>query len=104
MALGRVVLAWAAVGGWLVLWALAEWRWAGGPALTPHGASWLGGEALLLSLFGALWFASLGAGAWWLIFLLVGALVEWPLRSVLGAARVTRVVASGGLLAWALAP
>ena len=37
-----------------------------------------GGEALLLTLFGALWFGSLGAGAWWLVFGLVAALREWP--------------------------
>ena len=33
-----------------------------------------GGEALLAALLGALWFGSLGAGAWWLVFGLVAAL------------------------------
>jgi hypothetical protein len=37
-------------------------------------------------------------------FLLVGALMEWPVRSARGAARVLRVIAAGGLLAWVLAP
>jgi hypothetical protein len=104
MAFGRISLAWAAVAAWLVVWAAAERRWAGRGGLTPRGAAWLGGEALLLALFGALWFGSLGAGAWWLVFLLLGALMEWPVRSALGAARIARVVAAGGLLAWTLAP
>jgi len=40
------------------------------------------------------------AGAWWLVFLLLGTLMEWPVRSPIGAARITRVVASGCPLAW----
>lgn len=103
MAFGRIVVAWAAVAAWLVTWALAERRWAGRGAFTRRDARWLVGEALLLALFGALWFGSLGAGAWWLVFLLLGTLMEWPVRSLIGAARITRVVASGGLLAWTLA-
>jgi len=103
MAFGRIVLAWAAVAAWLVTWALVERRWTCRAAITLRGAGWLAGEALLLALFGALWFGSLGAGAWWLVFVLLGALMEWPIRSPLEAARITRVVASGGLLAWTLA-
>jgi hypothetical protein len=49
-----------------------------------------------------LWFGSLGAGGWWLVFLLLGALMEWPVRSMLGVARIARVVAAGGVLAWTL--
>jgi hypothetical protein len=103
MAFGRIVLAWAAVAAWLVAWAFAERRWAGRGAITARDAGWRAGETLLLALFGALWFGSLGAGEWWLVFLLLGALMEWPVRSGLAAARITRVVASGGLLAWTLA-
>jgi hypothetical protein len=102
MALGRLVLAWAAVAVWLVVWSAAERRRAGGTFVTRRDAAWLGGEALLLALFGALWFGSLGAGEWWLVFLLLGALMEWPVRSMLGVARIARVVAAGGLLAWTL--
>ena len=102
MAFGRIVLAWAAVATWLFVWSAVERRGAGGAPLARREAAWLGGEALLLALFGALWFGSLGAGGWWLVFLLLGALMEWPVRSVLGAARIARVVAAGGVLAWTL--
>jgi hypothetical protein len=40
-------------------------------------------EALVVTLFAALWFGSLGHGGWWLVFLLVGALAA-------GADRWTR--------------
>ena len=102
MTFGRISLAWAAVAAWLALWAVAQRRWAGGARLGRAEAGWLAGEALLLTLLAALWFASLGAGAWWLVFLLLGALREWPVRSAPGAARIARIVAAGGLLAWTL--
>ena len=35
-------------------------------------------EALVLTLLGTLWFASIGSGTWPLVFLLLGVLVEWP--------------------------
>jgi hypothetical protein len=64
------------------------------------------GEALLLTLLGGLWFGSLGAGEWWLVFGLVGALREWPVSTPIGLSllRVFRTVVAGGLLAWRLAP
>jgi hypothetical protein len=103
MAFGRILLAWLAVGAWFVAWAFAERRaaGAGGP---PSGAELgqIAGEALLLALLAALWFGSLGSGGWWLVFLLLGALLAWPLRSVRSAARVARIVVAGGLLAWLL--
>ena len=37
-------------------------------------------EAVLFTLFAALWFASLGHGAWWLLFAVVGILIEGPVR------------------------
>ena len=101
MAFGRIILAWTAVAAWLGAWALAE-RWWAGSSLGPRDAGALGGEALLLALFAALWFGSLGAGTWWLVFLLLGALMEWPVRSALGAARIARIVGAGGILAWSL--
>jgi hypothetical protein len=100
MAFGRILLAWLAVGTWLVAWSFAERRVAG--AAGPPPGSELGqvaGEALLLALLAALWFGSLGSGGWWLVFLLLGALMAWPLRSVRSAARVARIVVAGGLLA-----
>ena len=105
MALGRIALAWAAVAAWLVAWTAVERRLGGASGgRRPRGLWSIGGEALLLALFAALWFGSLGAGAAWLPFLLLGSLMEWPVRSAAGAARVLRVIAAGGLLAWVLAP
>ena len=37
-------------------------------------------EALGLTLFAALWFGSLGHGGWWLLFAVIGLLVEGPIR------------------------
>ena len=102
MAFGRIAVAWVVVAAWLVVWAVAERRVTGAAALRSNEAWPLGGEALLLTLFAALWFGSLGAGAWWLVFLLLGALMQWPVRSAVGTARIARIVAAGGLLAWTL--
>lgn len=102
MAFGRILLAWVVVGAWLAIWAFGERRVtdAGRPSAAELAP--LTGEALLLALFAALWFGSLGSGAWWLVFLLLGGLMAWPVRSLAGAARVARVVVAGGLLAWTL--
>ena len=102
MAFGRILLAWAVVGAWLAIWALAERRVAGAGSPSAAELAPLAGEALLLALFAALWFGSLGSGAWWLVFLLLGGLMAWPVGSLAGAARIARVVAAGGLLAWTL--
>jgi hypothetical protein len=104
MAFGRIVVGWALAAGWLLLWAEMERRRTGGERLRPQDAGLLGGEALLLALFGGLWFASLGAGGWWLVFALLGALMEWPVRTTAGAARILRIVVAGALLAWRLGP
>jgi len=113
MALSRLLLGWMLVTLWLIGWDLVSARgaWERRNALLPAG------EALLLTLFGALWFGSLGHGAWWLVFLLVGALREWPVPVpatrargrpiaprgiVLRVFRTLRVVAAGGILAWRL--
>ena len=112
MALSRLLLGWVLVTLWLLGWDLISARgaWERRSALLPAG------EALLLTLFGALWFGSLGSGAWWLVFLLVGAIREWPGRPepsprvrgratprggiVLRLLRTPRVVVAGGILAW----
>jgi hypothetical protein len=116
--LSRIVLAWLAVTGWLTLWeAMARQAGRGGSGPWLRAPVWhYAGEALLLSLFGALWFGSLGAGGWWLVFALVGAIAQWPApaerrarrrgpRELAGRALgVLRIVVAGGLLAWRLAP
>jgi hypothetical protein len=99
MAFGRIALAWAIVAAWLVVWDMAERRLTGARGSRAVQLWWPAGEALLLTLFAALWFGSLGAGGWGLVFLLLGALREWPPRSARGAARVARVVVAGGVLA-----
>ena len=71
-------------------------------------------DALLLTLFAGLWFASLGHGGWVLLFLMVGLLVEGPARfrdgsGIMDLSRkgilrlalgLVRIVAAGGILAW----
>ena len=114
MALSRLLLGWALVTGWLLGWDLIARRGTGS-----HRRIGVldGGEALLLTLFGALWFGSLGAGAWWLVFGLVAALREWPpggepptgprarvARPPIGLQllRMLRTLVAGGILAWRL--
>jgi hypothetical protein len=103
MAFGRISLAWVVVTAWLAAWAFVERRMARtASARRSAEPAWLAGEGLLLALFASLWFGSLGSGEWWLLFLLLGALMAWPVRTVKGAARIARVVVAGGLLAWTL--
>jgi hypothetical protein len=109
VALSRLVLAWLGV---LALFLLAEVLSGRRPVLIRIAA-----QALLLALLGALWFASLGTGGWWLIFLLIGGLMELSAMGEVRRARqrewrdlgahtvgVARVVAAGGWLAWQLGP
>jgi len=118
MALSRLLQAWLGVTVWLLLWELVVSRFVGrrGNGKLRRARVFVV-EALLLTMFGALWFGSLGAGAWWLVFGLVGALREWPgptgqrpggetdpIGIGLAALRVLRTVAAGGILAWRLGP
>jgi hypothetical protein len=116
MALSRLALAWIAVTAWLLVWELLLSRFgtARGPGRLRRARVFLV-EALLLTMFGALWFGSLGSGAWWLVFGLLGALREWPgpqrpveetdpIAIGLSALRVLRTVVAGGILAWRLGP
>ena len=79
--------------------------------------SWRFAEAGVLTLFASLWFDSLGAGGWWLLFTLLGLLVAFPRRLVMwqhveaprrrhllmhATADVARYIVAGGLLAWLL--
>ena len=118
MALSRLVLAWLGVTGWLLLWELVVSRFVSlrGNGKLRRVRVFLV-EALLLTMLGALWFGSLGAGAWWLVFGLVGALREWPgppgrrpseetgsIGVGLAALRVLRTVVAGAILAWRTGP
>jgi hypothetical protein len=85
---------------WLIAWRWVESRPGARRRPSSRETRELAMEGALVTLFGALWFASLGAGAWWLPFLFVGALREWPIRSLRGAVRILRVLGAGGLLAW----
>jgi hypothetical protein len=114
MSLSRVMAGWIVTSIWLLASEAAGRGWlrpTGGPLL--RGPLWLYlVQALLLTLLAALWFGSLGSGEWWLLFALLGGLLEvspgqtpprWSAswRAALSwAARVGRIVAAGGLLAW----
>jgi hypothetical protein len=122
--LGRLLLAWLPVA---VLFALAPplgYRWDLPPdrryfvwSFNRWEAGWRVAEAGVVTLFAALWFDSLGAGEWWLLFILVGLLVAFPRRLVMwqhveparrrhllvhACLDVARYLAAGGLLAWRL--
>ena len=105
MPLTRLLLGWGAVTLLLILCREIERRLSISLGDPPPIFPALLVEALLLTLFAALWFASLGSGGAALLFLVVGALMEIPgqLRSrtrpwkaiVLG---IGRVVLAGLLL------
>lgn len=129
MSFPRLLLAWLPVA---ILFSVAPplgYRWSDDATLPPPSqpilawapngweAWWRLVEALVVTLFGSLWFDTLGAGGWWLLFLLVGLLVAFPRRLVMwrmvAAPRrrallvhacldVARYLAAGGLLAWRL--
>jgi hypothetical protein len=119
MTLLRLALGWAAVSLWFFFFELIEQKFVGPqPAAGRLRAGWkvYVADALLLTLFAGLWFASLGHGGWVLLFLMVGLLVEGPARyrdgtgtmdlSGKGIVRLlfglVRIVAAGGILAWRL--
>jgi beta-lactamase superfamily II metal-dependent hydrolase len=66
------------VTAWFYLWALGMQRLQ--PPAEPGRppVDWV--EAILLTLFADLWFASLGHGQWWVLFITVGLLIEGPVR------------------------
>lgn len=90
MTLGRLIGAWLPVA---VLFALAPpvgYRWDQPPdtryfvwSLNRWEIGWRLAEAGVVTLFASLWFDSLGAGQWWLPFLLVALLVAFPRRLVM---------------------
>lgn len=104
MTLTRLVMAWAAVTIWYLAWEQLERRVGEGArpgvlGLRAPFPAYLA-DALLITLFGSLWFASLGHGGWPLLFALVGLLLEGPgrYRGDPGGFRLTR----GRILAAAL--
>jgi hypothetical protein len=122
--LGRLILAWVPVA---VLFALAPpigYRWDLPADHRPVAWSfnrweigWRLAEAGVVTLFASLWFDSLGAGGWLLVFLLVALLVAFPRRLVMwqhvelprrrhllihASLDVARYVIAGALLAWRL--
>ena len=78
MSLTRLLIAAVAVTAWYVGWAFAARRLRPDPRPVRYPVE--ATEAVLLTMFAALWFASLGHGGWWVLFLVVGLLVEGPLR------------------------
>jgi hypothetical protein len=83
MALPRLLATWALVFLLLGGWEEARRRLVSGPEpprTIRHSLLAPAGESLLLVLFAALWFASLGSGGWVLLFAITGGLVEIPLR------------------------
>lgn len=84
MTFARVLLGWAAVTLFFIMWRETERRIRAtpgsmGPAMRASLPA-LAVEAALLALFAGLWFASLGSGGSVLLFLIVGALMEVPSR------------------------
>jgi hypothetical protein len=122
--LGRLVVAWLPVAALFCLAPPLGYRWdlpADQRLVAWSPNRWEGGwrvaEAGVLTLLASLWFDSLGAGGWWLLFLLVGLLVAFPRRLVMwqhveplrrrdllihAGCDVVRYVVAGGLLAWSL--
>lgn len=68
-----------AVMAWFATWALAARRLH--PEPRPYDFRGEAIEAVLVTLFAALWFASLGHGGWWVLFVVVGLLLEGPVRA-----------------------
>lgn len=124
MSLGRLLLAWLPVALLFVLAPPVGYPWSAASAralvwsFNGWELTWRLAEAGVVTLFASLWFDSLGAGGWWLLFVLVGLLAAFPRRLVMwqhveparrrhllvhACFDVARYVAAGGLLAWRLA-
>ena len=126
MSLGRLLLAWLPVAALFAVTPPIGYHWTGDVTgvrafVWSHNRWeiwWRLAEAGIVTLFASLWFDSLGAGGWWLLFLLVGLLVAFPRRLVMwqhvdalrrrhllahASLDVARYVVAGALLAWRLA-
>jgi hypothetical protein len=123
--LGRLVLAWIVVAAWFEIATFATNYLVNRLAIPADATVYTGipthvlkrrlVEAALVTLIASLWFDSLGSGGWWLLFLLLGALVTSPKWVAVGpdpAPRralfadticdLARYVVAGALLAWRL--
>lgn len=78
MSLFRLTVAAAAVAVWYLIWALGQRRIAGATGPLRFRTELV--EAVLLTAFAALWFGSLGHGGWWVLFAVLGLLIEGPIR------------------------
>ena len=94
MTLSRLILAWLPVAALFAAAPPIGYRWGERADLPPDQRplvwsfnrweiGWRLIEAAVVTLFASLWFDSLGAGGWWLLFLLVGLLVAFPRRLVM---------------------
>lgn len=125
MTLGRLLVAWLPVAALFAVMPPIGYRWdvtVGSESVVWTYDRWEIGwrlaEAGVVTLFASLWFDSLGAGGWWLLFLLVGLLVAFPRRLVMwrnvdperrrhllihAGLDVVRYLVAGAILAWRLA-
>jgi len=108
MTLGRLLLAWVPVAIWFAAAGWAAHRVTGvtvSPAPTAGAVVAVAFEALVVTLFASLWFDSLGHGAWWVLFGLIGllasALSTRPAFTAV-AFSVMRYCGAGAILAWRL--
>jgi hypothetical protein len=108
MTLGRLLLAWVPVALWFSAVGWVGHRVVGGAASPPPTTATLVAiafESLAVTLFASLWFDTLGHGAWWVLFGLVGLLASaLPTRPAFLAIVLTvlRYVGAGALLSWRL--
>lgn len=79
MSLPRLALAALAVAVWFVGWGWTERRITGIPGAPRLARECI--EAAFLTAFAALWFGSLGHGGWWVLFAVLGCLMEGPIRA-----------------------
>ncbi len=122
MTLGRLLLAWLPVAVWFVVAPPIGYRvdvvgrqyfvWSYNRRAVMGRLL----EAVVVTLLASLWFDSLGSGGWWLLFLLIGLLVAYPVRWQLltttvaerrrellaGLMDTARYVVAGAILAWRL--
>jgi hypothetical protein len=108
MTLGRLLLAWVPVAIWFAAAGWTAHRVTGvtvSPAPTAGALAAVAFEGLVVTLFASLWFDSLGHGAWWVLFGLVGLLASaLSTRPAIAAVTFTvlRYLGAGAILAWRL--
>ena len=78
MTLGHLLIAAAAVAAWFIGWGWMVARTGLGTARGRPADDAI--ESAFLTMFAALWFASLGHGGWWVLFGVVAVLIEGPVR------------------------